>query len=141
MFEHLNVLNLSLQGKNVDVFKVEDKISAVVKKYQIWASRMENESLTKFSTLKQFLESSEESLPDQIKINVAEHLRSLATTFKEYFSEPDSDDRWIRNPFSCEEIDKIQGLTEEEQDQLVDLSSCGTIKKGISTQGLQETRR
>ncbi|XP_046984181.1 zinc finger BED domain-containing protein 5-like [Schistocerca americana] len=109
------------------MFKVEDKISAMVKKHQIWTSRIENESLTNFSTLKQFLESSEESLPDQIKINVAEHLRSLATIFREYFPEPDPDDRWIQNPFSCEEIDKIQGLTEEEQDQLVDLSSCGMM--------------
>ncbi|XP_072376148.1 zinc finger BED domain-containing protein 5-like [Diabrotica undecimpunctata] len=34
VFEHLYVLNLSLQEKNVDMFKVEDKISAMVKKCQ-----------------------------------------------------------------------------------------------------------
>nr|XP_034997000.1 zinc finger BED domain-containing protein 5-like [Zootoca vivipara] len=118
VFEHLNVLNLSLQGKNVDMFKVEDKISAMVKKCQIWASRIENKSLTNFSTLKQFLESSEESLPEQIKINVAEHLRSLATTFREYFPEPDPDDRWIRNPFSCEDIHKKRRAR----------STCGSVQ-------------
>jgi hypothetical protein len=69
----------------------------MVKKCHIWASRIENKSLT-FFTLKQFLESSEESFPDQIKINVAEHLRCL------------------RNTFTCKEIHKIQGVTEEEQD-------------------------
>lgn len=128
VFEHLNVLNLSLQGNNVDMFKVEDKISAMVKKCQIWAARIEKESFTNFPTMKQFLESSDESLPEQIRSNAAEHLHSLATTFREYFPEPDSGDSWIRNPFTCQEIEKIQGLTEEEQDQLVDLSSCGTMK-------------
>ncbi|KAL1448445.1 hypothetical protein WDU94_012212 [Cyamophila willieti] len=127
MFEHLNVLNLSLQGKNVDMFKVEDKISAMVKKCQLWAARIENESFTNFPNLKQFLESTEESLPDPIKINAAEHLRSLATTFRIYFPEPDPDDSWIRNPFNCQAIEQIHGLTEEEQDKLVDLSSCEGI--------------
>jgi hypothetical protein len=61
VFEHLNVLKLSLHGQNVDMLKVEDKISAMVKKCHIWASRIEKKSLTNFSTLKQFLESSEES--------------------------------------------------------------------------------
>lgn len=128
VFEHLNLLNLSLQGNNVDMFKVEDKISAMVKKCQIWATRIENDSFTNFPTLKQFLESSEDSLPDQIKSNIVEHLRSLATTFREYFPEPDPDDSWIRNPFICQDVEKIQALTEEEQDLLVDLSSCGTLK-------------
>jgi hypothetical protein len=86
------VLNFTLLGKNVDMFKVKDKISALVKKCHIWASRIEKKSLT-FFPLKQFLESSEESLPDQIKMNVAEHLRSLATTFREYFPKPDPDNR------------------------------------------------
>lgn len=128
VFGYLNELNLSLQGNNVDMFKVEDKISAMVKKCQIWAARIGKDSFTNFPTLKQFLESSEERLPEQIKSNVAEHLHNLATTFREYFPEPDPDDSWIRNPFSCQEIEQIQGLTEEEQDQLVELSSCGTMK-------------
>ncbi|KAK9688287.1 hypothetical protein QE152_g35656 [Popillia japonica] len=40
----------------------------------------------------------------------------------------DPDDSWIRNPFSCQEIEKIHGFREDEQDQLVDLFSCGAIK-------------
>jgi hypothetical protein len=33
--QHLNVLNLSLLEKNVDMFKVKDKISAIVEKCHI----------------------------------------------------------------------------------------------------------
>ncbi|XP_072401166.1 zinc finger BED domain-containing protein 5-like [Diabrotica undecimpunctata] len=128
VFEHLNVLNLSLQGKHVDMYKVEDKISAMVKKCQLWAARIENESFTNFPNLRQFSEHAEQSLPDPIKINAAERLRSLATTFRMYFSETDPNDGWIRNPFSCQAIEQIQGLTEKEQDKLMDLSSYGTIK-------------
>ncbi|XP_072394771.1 zinc finger BED domain-containing protein 5-like [Diabrotica undecimpunctata] len=100
VFEDLNVLNLRLQGKNVDIFKVEDKISAMAKKCQLLAARIENESFTNFPNLKQFLESAEQSLPDPIKINAAEQLRSLATTFRICFPEPDPNDGWIRNSFS-----------------------------------------
>ncbi|KAK9710068.1 hypothetical protein QE152_g26229 [Popillia japonica] len=114
------------------MFKVEDKINAMVKKCYIWAARIEKESFTNFPTLKQILKSSEDSLLDQIKGNGAEHLCSLATTFREYFPEPDPDDSWIRNPFSCQEIEKIHGLTEDEQDQRVDLSSCGAIKNNFN---------
>jgi hypothetical protein len=81
-----------------------------------YLSVKDRKHVTNVFTLKQFLKSSEKCLPDQIKINVAEHRGSLSTT------EPDPDDRWIRNPFSGEEIHKIQGLSEEEQDKIVDLS-------------------
>lgn len=110
------------------MFKLEEKISAMVKKCQIWAKPIETGSFTNFPNLKQFLESSEESLPDQIKCIVAEHLRTLASIFREYFPESEPGDSRIQNPFSCQVIDKLQDLTKEEQDQLVDLSSRSTIK-------------
>ncbi|KAK9701124.1 hypothetical protein QE152_g30803 [Popillia japonica] len=122
------------------MFKVEHRINAMVKKCYIWAARIEKESFTNFPTLKQFLESLEDSLPDQIKGNVAEHLRSLATTFREYFPEPDPGDSWIRNPFSCQEIEKLHGLTEDEQDQLVDLSNCGAIKNNFNGEQIADFR-
>lgn len=37
IFTHLNVLNLSLQGIRVTVFKVEDKIEATMKKLKLWS--------------------------------------------------------------------------------------------------------
>jgi hypothetical protein len=35
IFAHLNVPNLSLQGSHVTVFKVEDKIEAMIKKLEL----------------------------------------------------------------------------------------------------------
>uniref|UniRef100_A0A6P7GET2 Zinc finger BED domain-containing protein 5-like n=1 Tax=Diabrotica virgifera virgifera TaxID=50390 RepID=A0A6P7GET2_DIAVI len=50
-------------------------------------------------------------------------------TFRIYFAEPTNpDDGWIRNFFNCQAIEQIQGLTDEEQEKLVDLSSCSTMK-------------
>lgn len=40
VFEYLNVLNLSLQGIYIDVFHVEHKIEATIKKFEIWAKRI-----------------------------------------------------------------------------------------------------
>lgn len=59
---------------------------------------------------------------------MTEHLRNMSHTLREYFPEPNPNDRWIRNPFSCPDIEKISSLSEEEQDQLVDLSSNGSMK-------------
>src|SRR5690606_37712538 len=55
-----------------------------------------------------------------------------------YFSEPDPYDSWIPNPFSCVEIDKIRGLSENEQDQLVDLSNCGAMKSAFDVERIAD---
>lgn len=50
-FEILNVLNLSLQGIYIDVFQVK------IKKFEVWAKRIENYSFCNFPTLQVILES------------------------------------------------------------------------------------
>lgn len=128
IFDHMNILNQSLQGNNVDMFQVHDKVSAMIKKCQIWATRIEKGSTTNFPTLQQFIESADVSLPQQFIVEIAEHLRGLSATFGEYFPELDSNYDWVRNPFTCRDIERISTLTDKEQDELVDLTSNGTMK-------------
>lgn len=78
----------------------------MIKKCPIWATRVQKKIFTKYATSKRLLESSEENLPDQMKRNVAEHLRILASTLRKYFPELDPDDSCIRNPFSYRAIEK-----------------------------------
>ncbi|KAL4152759.1 hypothetical protein QTP88_000592 [Uroleucon formosanum] len=113
VFEYLNTLNLSLQGIDIDVFHVEDKIEATIKKFEIWAIRVEKNSFSNFPTLQSFLESSCECLSREIKSEISEHLLSMAKILRKYFHQPDPNNTWIRNLFSCD-IEKIENLSEQE---------------------------
>ncbi|XP_050528105.1 zinc finger BED domain-containing protein 5-like [Daktulosphaira vitifoliae] len=125
VFEYLNTLNLSLQGIYIDVFHVEDKIEATIKKFEIWAIRVEKNSFSNFPTLQSFLESSCECLSQEVKSEISEHLLSKAKILRKYFHQPDPNNTWIRNPFSCD-IEKIENLSEQEQDELIDLVTNAT---------------
>jgi hypothetical protein len=51
----------------------------------------------------------------------------MARILRKYFHQPDSNNTWIRNPFSCD-IEKIENLSEQEQHELIDLVTNGTMK-------------
>jgi len=110
VFEYLNTLNLSLQGIYIDVFHVEDKIEATIKKFEIWAIRVEKNSFSNFPTLQSFLESSCECLSQEVKSEISEHLLSMAKILRKYFHQPDPNNTWIRNPFSCDIEKKRKSL-------------------------------
>lgn len=130
IFEHLNVLNLNLQGHYVDIFRVEDKIEAIIKKFQVWAKRVDKNSLSNFPTLQGFLEleSTDKKVSEKVKNEISVHLQTLAVSMREYFPAPDPQNSWIRNPFTS--ASKIEDLnfTEAEEDQLIDLTNNGMLK-------------
>ena len=51
LFEKINSLNLSLQGKSIDILTAYNKIKAFKKKIQHWASRVEIGKMDMFSEL------------------------------------------------------------------------------------------
>jgi len=51
----------------------------------------------------------------------------MAKILRKYFHQPDPNNTWIRSPFSCD-IEKIENLSEQEQDELIDLVTNGTMK-------------
>jgi len=87
----------------------------------------EKNSFSNFPTLQAFLESSCECLSQEVKSEVSKHLLSMARILRKYFHQPDSNNTWIRNPFSCD-IEKIENLSEQEQHELIDLVTNGTMK-------------
>jgi hypothetical protein len=54
IFTHLNAFNLNLQGIHVTIFKVEDKIEAMIKKLELWSLRPINEELRSISKSQNF---------------------------------------------------------------------------------------
>ncbi|KAL5246209.1 hypothetical protein ACI65C_013617 [Semiaphis heraclei] len=107
--------------------KFRDKIEATIKKFEIWAIRVEKNSFSNFPTLQSFLESSCECLSQEVKSEISEHLLSMAKILRKYFHQLDPNNTWIRNPFHCD-IEKIENLSEQEQDELIDLVTNGEMK-------------
>lgn len=51
LFTHLNVLNIKLQGPDTNIFVVEDKTEAMIKKLKLWVNRVERKSYTSLPVL------------------------------------------------------------------------------------------
>ncbi|XP_039608829.1 protein ZBED8-like [Polypterus senegalus] len=101
IFSLLNDLNISIQGRNVDIVQSREKVVAFARKLPIW--RIESGNLANFPILDNILIGDGKTLPVEILQEVKNHLEVLSTKFEGYF--PDMDDLtmesvWIQNPFS-----------------------------------------
>ncbi|KAK9737230.1 hypothetical protein QE152_g10896 [Popillia japonica] len=100
IFAKLNDLNLSLQGKNCDIFTSNDKIESFIKKINIWKSMVEKNSFEMFSSVDNVIieKNSFEmfSSVDNVIIEkndcktfiakiIVDHLKALETQFRTYF--------------------------------------------------------
>ena len=84
IFAKLNDLNLSLQGKNCDIFTSNDKIESFIKKISIWKSRVEKNSFEMFSGVDNFVI---EKIHRKTFIakTIVDHLKALEIQFRTYF--------------------------------------------------------
>ena len=109
IFNLLNELDLSLQGKMTTVFKLEHKMAAFKDKLKSWEQRVNKRVFDMFQTLAETLKGSE---PNQEFFDlVTSHLRVFSQEFKGYF--PSAKDtraakKWIRNPFIFKPVVRIK---------------------------------
>ena len=66
IFAYLNELNLSLQWKSVTIFKVEDKVEAMIMKLDLWSERLQSGVVEPFLT-------SEENISEEIRNLFIQH--------------------------------------------------------------------
>uniref|UniRef100_UPI0035900B4B protein FAM200C-like n=1 Tax=Myxine glutinosa TaxID=7769 RepID=UPI0035900B4B len=105
IFGHLNDLNMSMQGRDVDIIQARGKFVAFTKKLPIWSRRVESGNMANFPILGDILLDGEDekALPGEILQEVKDHLKVLSTNFEGYFSDIDdlsTESVWIHNPFS-----------------------------------------
>lgn len=127
IFEKLNALNLSLQGRNMHILKLTEKISAFRKKLQLWKLKINEDDLNDcFPLLHQFLTSNEISLSCNLKSLFEDHLSQLIKWFEKYF-EADNIEKftWIQDPFRAK---APSGFTSTEEESLIELSCDTTLK-------------
>ncbi|XP_023813414.1 SCAN domain-containing protein 3-like [Oryzias latipes] len=126
IFSLLNQLNISLQGRNSNIFFVADKVQAFQKKLSLWSKRAHEERLDMFPLLSDILESS-----PQVKIShsVSQHLSHLANKFAEYFPEdPREGHMWVVDPFSVDPTENDVALPSHLESQLLEVSTDSTLK-------------
>uniref|UniRef100_A0A3P9M9N8 HAT C-terminal dimerisation domain-containing protein n=1 Tax=Oryzias latipes TaxID=8090 RepID=A0A3P9M9N8_ORYLA len=126
IFSLLNQLNISLQGRNSNIFFVADKVQAFQRKLSLWSKRAHEERLDMFPLLSDILESS-----PQVKIShsVSQHLSQLAEKFAEYFPEdPREGHMWVVDPFSVDPTENDVALPSHLESQLLEVSTDSTLK-------------
>ncbi|XP_028673527.1 protein FAM200A-like [Erpetoichthys calabaricus] len=129
IFNALNDLNPSLQGRDSDLFKHMDKVSAFVKKLSQWKLRVEQQRLDMFQYFSEFVaQNPDSSIQEDISKIIVNHLKLLEENFVHYFPEDNAtkESSWIRSPFTTD----ITGLTltAQEEANLIELSCDSTLK-------------
>ncbi|XP_060774418.1 SCAN domain-containing protein 3-like [Neoarius graeffei] len=125
VFNALNSLNLSIQGRYASILEVSDKLTAFMRKAELWQRRLQDGVTDMFPQLTEFLLAN--NLPVTVMKEVAtSHLTALSKHFTSYFSDVNTDAwDWVRDPFAPAATYSLTGKAEEE---LVDLSCDRTLK-------------
>ncbi len=128
VFGHLNNLNLSLQGKQVSVFHVQDKVSAMIAKLKLWHRRLSCGELESFPCLHELVINSKEDLDSDVLETMKQHVEGLHQGLRDYFPEQDGSFEWIRDPFNVSTQTVANNLSNAEEEQLLELASDGFSK-------------
>ncbi|XP_050526945.1 zinc finger BED domain-containing protein 5-like [Daktulosphaira vitifoliae] len=132
IFDKLNELNTSLQGKNMHLLKSMEKISAFIKKLKLWRRKMnEGTSKDSFLTLQQFLTSNGVKISQDMKSIFVDHLSQLVIWFEKYFQNENIDKfSWIQDPFNSTAPSEF---TSTEEESLIELSCDNSLKTKFSS--------
>ena len=99
IFEHLNELDIKIQGKNENILTCSDKLKGFKEKIVLWKNELARESLEMFPRSNQI------SVVDKdLVLGLSqEHLALLHQKYDHYFFTINSEQCvWIRNPFSAD---------------------------------------
>ncbi|VEN56237.1 unnamed protein product [Callosobruchus maculatus] len=121
IFNYLNCVNTSIQGKNENILTSTDKLSAFQKKINYWKNR-----ITEINKIDMFPLLQNEDTNEIIPI-VIEHLSSLQEKIAKYFPSLDIEKYdWVRNPFG-EAVTSSNELSLREEEDFISLSSDRTL--------------
>ena len=82
IFEHLNKLNVNMQGKNISIFETMSKINAIKKKIPLWQKRVASKNFFDFSLLHDFMTEHEINFQMQLLPLIKAHLKLLEENFE-----------------------------------------------------------
>ena len=121
IFEQLNQLNLSMQGRSSSLFLVADKIEGFKKKIDLWKKRLNNSQYEMFPFLCENIKTSPHM---NISEQIIQHLTQLLHKFDSY--RPGN--LWILNPFTVNSATEDVALPLKLENELIELSEDSGLK-------------
>ena len=119
MFNLLNQLNLSLQERDANILLSQNKITAFIKKLNIWKARISDNVVDMFPVLCDCIANKPLIDKELIFSDIQPHLELLSEHFKKYFLKETYDNfDWILNPFVVAKTD-LSGCEKEELAKLL----------------------
>ena len=136
IFNPLNKLNLSLQGRTTTVIKSADKVAAFKAKLEWWGATSEPGFMCwDFWHISNISRDFEEPEPGPTFSQLVHgHLSQISEEFKHYFpttKDPRPGKEWICNPFVNEPGESTLSVPEE--DQLLEIANDGGLKSMCET--------
>lgn len=111
IFDRLNQVNISIQGRGGDIFRSTSKINALKMKIPFWKNNALSRNFSDFPLLSQYMKESrwefeDVSTENKMSTLIVSHLNLLGENLAVYFPK-DNDDRleansWIMQPFNSE---------------------------------------
>ena len=133
IFNLLNQLNLSLQGRNANILLSQNKITAFTKKLNLWKSRTDDNVVDMFPVLCDCIENKPLIRTDLIFSDIQQHLELLSDHFTKYFlKETFENFDWILNPFLVGKTD----LLGREEEELAELSTDQALMMSFNEKAL-----
>ena len=124
IFDALNRLNQSLQGRDASVCDFVSKIKAFLAKINVWKKNIEGNSLVMFETVTEFINENESGEPDELRELILDHLGALGNEMKKYFPSLSEEDLvYLRNPFTADPHALQPGTGKQEE--LIELQHDG----------------
>ncbi|XP_077100002.1 SCAN domain-containing protein 3-like [Siphateles boraxobius] len=125
VFNILNSLNLSIQGRYASILDASDKITAFMRKAELWRRRLGDGVTDMFPQLTDYLNANNMSVA-VVREVATSHLTALSEHFTSYFTDVNTDAwDWVRDPFAPA---ATCSLTSKAEEELVDLSCDRTLK-------------
>ena len=87
VFGHLNEMNVCLQGRDVTVSDVQDKLAGLSARMSVWQARIKAGSTASFLLLDEYLRMDRIELPVGINTCIKDYLEVLCAEFQSYFND------------------------------------------------------
>lgn len=136
IFDKLNGLNLSLQGKSTNFFIVNDRISAFKSKIILWINKFKSGQCDTFEALSSFIIEKNINIDSNLQKEIIEHLSQLSISFDDYFPVDAEIQhyKWIANPFLNHQ--SSSALTTKDEEDLITISFNSSLKEFFPTVSL-----
>lgn len=139
IFEHLNVLNTEMQGRNRTMVDIGEKITSFKNKLALWRQKLSRGQIASFPTLNQFLEDSTEISIHTLAPVLTYHLKKLESEMNRYIPENVelSKFSWVRNPFDVD-VEEFGEDIFRFQEELIDLKGDQILRDKFKNLSLTE---